>query len=109
MARSWTRRRFRSLKRALRARRGSDVTIAGMKRWIAVFAWGFFAFVSVGAAPQAKLPSGFTRTAVAERLTGATTLAVAPDGRVFVCEQTGALRVVKEDRLLERPFLEVKV
>jgi glucose/arabinose dehydrogenase len=80
-----------------------------MTRWIEVFACALIWFVSVGAAPQPRLPGGFTLITVAERVTGATTLAVAPDGRVFVCEQTGALRVVKEDRLLERPFLVVKV
>jgi glucose/arabinose dehydrogenase len=47
--------------------------------------------------------------AVAEHLTGATTMAIAPDGRVFVCEQTGTLRVVKDDRLLEAPFVTVTV
>src|SRR2546430_1480459 len=80
-----------------------------MTRWIGLFACAFLGLTSIGAALQPKLPSGFTRTVVAEQLTGATTLAVAPDGRVFVCEQTGALRVVKEDRLLDRAFLTVKV
>jgi glucose/arabinose dehydrogenase len=36
-------------------------------------------------------------------------MAVAPDGRVIVCEQGGALRVVKEGRLLDKPFLALKV
>jgi uncharacterized repeat protein (TIGR03806 family) len=36
-------------------------------------------------------------------------MAVAPDGRVFVCEQTGSVRVVKDGTLLERPFLRVEV
>jgi glucose/arabinose dehydrogenase len=31
-------------------------------------------------------------------------MAIAPDGRVFVCEQGGALRVVRRGRLLPRPF-----
>ena len=34
---------------------------------------------------------------------------VAPDGRVFVCEQTGALRVVKGGVLLPKPFAKIKV
>jgi glucose/arabinose dehydrogenase len=42
-------------------------------------------------------------------LTGAVAMAVAPDGRVFVCEQTGALRVIRKDQLLPEPFLSVKV
>jgi glucose/arabinose dehydrogenase len=31
-------------------------------------------------------------------------MAIAPDGRVFVCEQAGRLRVVRGGRLLPRPF-----
>jgi uncharacterized repeat protein (TIGR03806 family) len=57
----------------------------------------------------AELPEGFSEKIVAEGLTGATAMAVAPDGRVFVCEQTGALRVVKDDRLLDEPFVTVPV
>ncbi len=55
-----------------------------------------------------ELPDGFVNTAVANGLTGVTALAVAPDGRVFVCEQTGALRVVKNDNLLSEPFATVE-
>ncbi len=46
------------------------------------------------------LPAGFRAEVVAGGLTGATALEAAPDGRLFVCEQTGALRVVKDGRLL---------
>ena len=46
---------------------------------------------------------------IATGITGATAMAVAPDGRVFVCEQTGALRIVKNDVLLPEPFVTVKV
>lgn len=56
-----------------------------------------------------KLPAGFIRTGVAERLTGATALAIARDGRVFVCEQTGTLCLVKADRLVDQPVLVVDV
>ena len=58
---------------------------------------------------QITLPAGFTRTRVAEGITGATAMAVAPDGRVFVCEQTGALRIIKGDVLLPGPFATLKV
>jgi putative heme-binding domain-containing protein len=55
------------------------------------------------------LPPEFSRASVASGITGATAMAVAPDGRVFVCEQTGALRVVKADSLLTAPFVELEV
>ena len=42
-------------------------------------------------------------------MTGATAMAVAPDGRIFVCEQTGALRVIKGGHLLAEPLLRVEV
>jgi uncharacterized repeat protein (TIGR03806 family) len=57
----------------------------------------------------ARLPDGFAETLVADKLTGATALDIAPDGRIFVCEQTGALRVVKDDVLLPAPFVSLTV
>lgn len=65
--------------------------------------------VLLAALPQAHLPTGFSRSVVAEHLTGATTMAIAPDGRIFICEQTGALRIVKAGHLLEHPFITLKV
>ena len=56
-----------------------------------------------------KLPPGFELSKVVGGLTAATALAVAPDGRVFLCEQTGALRVIKGGRLLPEPFLTLAV
>jgi putative heme-binding domain-containing protein len=56
-----------------------------------------------------KLPPGFTLTKVVGGLTAVTALAVAPDGRVFVCEQTGALRVIEDGRLRPGPLLTVAV
>jgi putative heme-binding domain-containing protein len=56
-----------------------------------------------------KLPRGFELDKVGGGLTAATALAVAPDGRVFVCEQTGALRVIKGGQLRPEPFLTLAV
>jgi glucose/arabinose dehydrogenase len=55
------------------------------------------------------LPASFTATVITQGLTGCTALEVAGDGRVFVCEQTGALRVVKGDKLLAEPFVRLPV
>jgi glucose/arabinose dehydrogenase len=60
-------------------------------------------------ARAATVPAGFTDTLVAGDLSNATAMAVAPDGRVFVCQQGGALRVVKNGALLATPFLTVAV
>jgi putative heme-binding domain-containing protein len=56
-----------------------------------------------------KVPAGFRVEKAAAGLTGATALAVAPDGRVFVCEQTGALRVIKHGGILPEPFVTLRV
>jgi glucose/arabinose dehydrogenase len=53
----------------------------------------------------ATLPSGFSETVVASGLSGPTLMAVAPDGRVFVSEEGGRLRVIKNGALLSAPFL----
>jgi putative heme-binding domain-containing protein len=55
------------------------------------------------------LPPGFKHDVVATGFTGATSLEVAADGRVFVCEQTGTLRVVKNGKLLPEPFVKLAV
>ncbi len=58
----------------------------------------------------ATLPSGFTETQIGSDLSGSpTAMAFAPDGRIFVCLQTGQLRVVKNGVLLPTPFLTVAV
>jgi len=54
-------------------------------------------------------PSGFTEFPVAASLNQPTAFAFAPDGRIFVCEQGGALRVIKNSSLLQTPFLTVQV
>lgn len=51
--------------------------------------------------------AGFTETVVADSLDSPVSMALAPDGRVFVCEQAGRLRVVRSGHLLSRPFVTV--
>lgn len=60
-------------------------------------------------AGAATLPAGFTETRVAAGLASPTAMAIAPDGRIFVTEKGGALRVVKNNALLPTPFLNVSV
>ena len=56
-----------------------------------------------------ELPDGFEITTIATGLSGATAMEVTGDGRVLICEQQGTLRVVKNDRLLEEPFVSIPV
>jgi glucose/arabinose dehydrogenase len=60
-------------------------------------------------ARAATLPSGFNETLVATGLASPTTMQFAPDGRLFISEQGGRLRVVKDGALLAAPFLTVTV
>ncbi len=54
------------------------------------------------------LPSGFSRsTYVAALAWQGTAMAWSPDGRLFICEQGGSVRVVKNGVLLATPFVTV--
>jgi putative heme-binding domain-containing protein len=61
------------------------------------------------AAVTLVLPPRFHAQVVATGFTGATALEVAPDGRIFVCEQTGTLRLLKDGKLLAEPFVKLAV
>ena len=68
------------------------------------------ALLSVGnVAHAAPIPSGFSEALVANGLANPTAMQFAPDGRLFVCEQSGRLRVIKNGVLLPTPFLTVTV
>src|SRR5205814_9745752 len=51
----------------------------------------------------------FSEPLVANGLASATTMQFAPDGRLFISEQGGRLRVVKNGSLLATPFLTLTV
>lgn len=64
------------------------------------------------APPSAKgatVPAGFAETVVANGLANPTAMEFAPDGRLFVAQQGGSLRVIKNGALLATPFLTVTV
>ena len=54
------------------------------------------------------VPASFNETVVAT-LTNPTAMAMAPDGRLFVCQQAGQVRIVKAGSLSASPFLTVPV
>jgi glucose/arabinose dehydrogenase len=57
----------------------------------------------------ALLPMGFAESLVAGGMPAPTAMAFAPDGRIFVCEKAGNLRVIQNGSLLATPFLTVSV
>ena len=65
-------------------------------------------FLGVSGTYAATLPAGFTEIAISG-LSGPTAMQIAPDGRIFVCEQGGALRVIKNGALLTAPFITLNV
>jgi glucose/arabinose dehydrogenase len=85
----------------------------------AFVAWGLWAGMSMVGCAQgggeaverleqaATVPSGFSDEVVVSGLSSPTAMAFAPDGRIFVCQQGGQLRVVKNGALLTTPFLTV--
>jgi glucose/arabinose dehydrogenase len=77
----------------------------GRARLISLLVAGLAAFSS-GARSAVLLP-GFKESRIATGLVLPTSLTVAPDGRLFVCEQGGRVRIVKSNTLLSSPFLTV--
>jgi glucose/arabinose dehydrogenase len=63
---------------------------------------------SKSAAMMASLSNGFVETQITG-LSNATAIALHPDGRIFVCQQTGELRVIKNGVVLPTPFMTLTV
>jgi glucose/arabinose dehydrogenase len=57
----------------------------------------------------ATLPAGFTATQVASALTSPSAMAISDDGRVFIAQENGVIRVVKNDAILPTPFASLTV
>lgn len=60
-------------------------------------------------AKSQTLPAGFQQVLVANGISNPTVMAFAPDGRLFVAQQTGQLRVIKNGVLLAQPFISLNV
>jgi glucose/arabinose dehydrogenase len=72
--------------------------------------WAAFVLllIAVSITHAATLPAGFTETAI-NGLSNPTAMEIAPDGRIFVCQQGGSLRVIKNGVLLPTPFVTLSV
>lgn len=73
------------------------------------FYWLVFTILSISSLGAQNLPSGFSLKKIAGSIKGPTTMAIAPDGRIFICRQAGEIRVVKNDVLLTTPALKITV
>ncbi|WP_236976587.1 PQQ-dependent sugar dehydrogenase [Membranihabitans maritimus] len=56
----------------------------------------------------ANLPEGFVEVLIAENL-DPTVITESPDGRVFIAEKNGTIRLVENDSILRDPFLQLDV
>src|SRR6185503_19944177 len=66
----------------------------------------FMSMIPFGAT---ALPANFVDSTFVTGLSSPTAMEFAPDGRLFVAEQSGTLRVIKNGALLTTPFLSVSV
>ena len=57
----------------------------------------------------ATLPAGFTETLITNSVLSPTAMEIAPDGRIFICQQGGPMRIIKNGALLPTPFLTLTV
>ena len=54
----------------------------------------------------ADLPPGYEETRIASGL-NPVTMTFAPDGRLFLCEKQGLLRIISDDRMMKEPALDL--
>jgi glucose/arabinose dehydrogenase len=89
---------------------GSDLRIKFIIRLfflLIIFSLTFL--VCIQKATAQTLPSGFSQVMVANGISNPTAMAFAPDGRIFVAQQSGQLRVIKNGTLLSQPFISLSV
>jgi hypothetical protein len=55
------------------------------------------------------LPNGFVETEELNNLASPTSMAIAPDGRVFVAQQNGVIRLIKNDVAVTQPVVTITV
>lgn len=58
---------------------------------------------------QVMLPPRFEDSQLVGGLADPVSMTFAPDGRIFVCEQGGRLRIIQDGKLLPEPFLRLNV
>lgn len=58
---------------------------------------------------QPNYPTNFSQSNITGTVSGPTAMAFLPDGRILVCEQTGALRIVKAGAFISTPVVSLSV
>jgi glucose/arabinose dehydrogenase len=57
----------------------------------------------------AQTKDGFVKSLVTNEVENPSSMIFAPDGRIFITEKSGGIRIIEQDALLETPFLTVEV
>ncbi|MGC3947685.1 MAG: PQQ-dependent sugar dehydrogenase [Chryseolinea sp.] len=70
---------------------------------------GFVCVMSFVTIVNAQYPPGFSQSRVAGPVRVSVAAAFAPDGRTFVIEQTGNVRIIKNNAVLATPFVSLTV
>jgi glucose/arabinose dehydrogenase len=78
-------------------------------RWSSVCGVLFAFCLPFSSTAHATVPTGFDEMVLASGLVQPTAITFAPDGRLFVLEQPGRVRIVKDGALLSAPFLTLPV
>ena len=73
----------------------SRCTSAALRTGLVGLLCGLGALGAAAVSSAATVPTGFAETQIATGLANPTAMAFAPDGRLFVAEQGGRLRVIK--------------
>jgi len=68
-----------------------------------------FFLINLSSSFAQTFPAGFSQVQVTNGLSNPTVLASAPDGRIFVAEQGGKLRIIKNSVLLPVPLVQLNV
>src|SRR6187401_2598694 len=66
-------------------------------------------FISTSYSNAQTYPTGFQQVLVATGISNPTVMAFAPDGRLFVAQQAGALRIIENGVLLSTPAITLSV
>jgi len=65
------------------------------------------AIILLSVQTYAAVPPGFSQKVVVRNLVNPTRLVIAPDGRIFIAEQAGRIKIVERSILLSQPFLNI--
>ncbi len=99
------------MKKPLLSCPGNGIAVTTMVRKLSLFSLLVFLsiFFVIPESRSQNLPSGFSQVLVANGISNPTVMAFAPDGRIFVAQQNGQLRVIKNGSLLSQPFVSLSV